>query len=71
MAFLGGSVRLPFPTGAGVGLFWLGLALAGEPYSLGLKMPAGLGIVSVFLAVLVSGASIGASLLKEGNGRSA
>jgi hypothetical protein len=71
VVFLGGSVKRPFATGAGVGLFWVALALAGEPYSLGLRMPAGLAIVSVFLAVLVSGAAIGASLMKEGDGRSA
>lgn len=61
---LRGTIRFPFLTGLGVGLFWLGLAVAGEPYTLGLKAPAGIGLVSVFLGVFVSGGSIGASLLK-------
>lgn len=64
-ALLGGSIRFPFLAGAGVGLFWLALALAGKPYDLGLKAPAGIAILSVFLGVFVSGAAIGAALLKS------
>lgn len=57
-------VPRPFLAGLGTGLFWLVLALAGAPYDLGLKAPAGLFLVSVFLGVLVSGAAIGSSLAK-------
>ena len=63
LAFMRGSIRYPLLAGAGVGLFWLCLAIAGLPYSLGLTAPAGAGLVSVFLGVLVSGAAIGRSVL--------
>ena len=68
LAFLRSPLRRPFLTGLGAGLFWLCLAIPGRPYSLGLTAPGGIGIVSVFIAVLVSGASIGHSFLDGGNG---
>jgi hypothetical protein len=46
------------------GLFCVALAVAGVPYSLGLTAPAGILIVSVFLAVFVSAVSIGVALSK-------
>ena len=60
-----GRVPWPLVAGAGAGLFWLALGFAGPPYSLGLTAPAGLAIVSVFLSVLVSAASLGRSFLQQ------
>ena len=57
-------VRWPFIAGVVAGLFWVALALAGVPYSLGLTAPAGIVIVSAFLAVFVSAMSIGMALSK-------
>lgn len=61
-ALLRAAVPRPLAAGAGAGLFWVALAIAGAPYSLGLTAPAGILIVSAFLAVFVSAASIGAAL---------
>ena len=69
LALMRASLRRPFLTGLGAGLFWLCLALAGKPYSLGLTAPPGIAIVSVFLAVIVSGAAIGRSVLSGENER--
>ena len=64
LVLLRAPVRWPFATGAVAGLFWVALALAGVPYSLGLAAPAGVLIVSVFLSVFVSAMSIGVALSK-------
>jgi len=64
LVLLRAPVRWPFVTGAVAGLFWVALAVAGVPYSLGLAAPAGILIVSVFLAVFVSAMSIGVALSK-------
>ncbi len=64
LVLLRAPVRWPLATGGVAGLFWVGLALAGVPYSLGLTAPAGILIVSVFLAVFVSAMSIGIALSK-------
>ena len=69
LALMRASLRRPFLNGLGVGLFWLCLAFAGKPYSLGLTAPPGIAIVSVFLAVIVSGAAIGRSVLSGENER--
>ncbi|MFN7988621.1 MAG: hypothetical protein U0529_14190 [Thermoanaerobaculia bacterium] len=58
------AVPRPVATGIGIGLFWVVIGIAGVPYSLGLTAPAGIFIVSVFLAVFVSAASIGVALAR-------
>jgi hypothetical protein len=62
LVLLRAPVRRPLVTGVTAGLFWVALALAGVPYSLGLTAPAGILVVSVFLAVFVSAVSIGIAL---------
>lgn len=64
LLLLRAPVRWPSATGAVAGLFWVALAVAGVPYSLGLTAPAGTLIVSIFLAVFVSAMSIGVALSK-------
>ncbi|MBK9967344.1 MAG: hypothetical protein IPP07_21695 [Holophagales bacterium] len=50
--------------GFGLSVFVALSVVAGVPYSLGLTAPAGILIVSVFLAVFVSAMSIGVALSK-------
>ncbi len=64
LLLLRAPVPWPWATGFGAGLFWVALASAGVPYSLGLTAPAGLLVVSRFLAVFVSAVSIGVALAR-------
>lgn len=65
LLFFRGRFAWPLLAGAAAGLFWLALAWAGAPYSLGLTAPAGLAIVSVFLGVLISAASLARSFVQQ------
>lgn len=55
-------VRWPYPSGLGAAAFWVALAVAGVPFSLGLSAPTGILVVSVLLALSVSAISIGVAL---------